>query len=242
MALIKCPECKNSISDQAEVCPKCGYELTTKKTATNSSNNFISKINFKYVAIILILIIGAFFLFKYSENETNTGTGSGTGTGGTTPTTPSTTNTGYSSYSDPYLGISFEIPDGYKVTTDKEGFIYVGKNIDNQGALIPYVIIGRYDNFTNEVQFLNSFTDYMKKQCSDLKIIIDLVSGVIGNKTVYGLAYSYSSSNHLIIDNRYAVVINNKVYMIGSKEENTNTAEINSVVEHIISTLTERGA
>ena len=30
--------------------------------------------------------------------------------------------------------------------------------------------------------------------------------------------------------------------MVGSKEENTNTTEINNVVEHILSTLTERGA
>lgn len=27
MALIKCPECGNKVSDQAANCPKCGYEL-----------------------------------------------------------------------------------------------------------------------------------------------------------------------------------------------------------------------
>ncbi len=31
MALIKCPECGNQISDKAESCPKCGYELNKKK-------------------------------------------------------------------------------------------------------------------------------------------------------------------------------------------------------------------
>ena len=25
MALIKCPECSNDVSDKAEKCPKCGY-------------------------------------------------------------------------------------------------------------------------------------------------------------------------------------------------------------------------
>jgi len=30
MALINCPECKQSVSDQAATCPKCGYPL--KKT------------------------------------------------------------------------------------------------------------------------------------------------------------------------------------------------------------------
>lgn len=81
--------------------------------------------------------------------------GTGTGTGTEQPTTPST-NTGYSVYTDAYLGISFEIPSNYKVTTDKEGYIYVGQNIDSKGALIPYIIIGRYDNFNNGVQFLNN--------------------------------------------------------------------------------------
>ena len=81
----------------------------------------------------------------------------------------------------------------------------------------------------------------MKKEYSDLVISIDLVSGTIGDKLVYGIAYNYTSSGHLIVDNRYAVNINNKIYMIGSKEENTNTTEINNVVEHIITTLTEGG-
>ena len=30
MALIKCPECDNKISDKAITCPKCGYELKKK--------------------------------------------------------------------------------------------------------------------------------------------------------------------------------------------------------------------
>jgi hypothetical protein len=31
MALIRCPECKTSISDQAAACPKCGFQLTAEK-------------------------------------------------------------------------------------------------------------------------------------------------------------------------------------------------------------------
>ena len=27
MALIKCPECGNEVSDSAEICPKCGYGI-----------------------------------------------------------------------------------------------------------------------------------------------------------------------------------------------------------------------
>lgn len=225
MALIKCPECNNKVSDQADSCPKCGYEL--KKTNTEKVKK-VSKGNLKYLIIGLVIIVGGYLIFgKPTDNNEQ-------------KTTPSS-NSGYSVYSDSNLGISFEIPSSYKVMTDKEGFIYVGQNVDNEGVLIPYLIVGRYDQFNNEVQFLNSFTDYMREQYNDLKIIIDLVSGTIGNKTVYGIAYSYNSDNHVVIDNRYATVINNKVYMVATKEENTNTDEINSVAEHILSSLTEGG-
>ena len=42
MALIKCPECGNQISDKAESCPKCGYELNKKETPTISDNKVAS--------------------------------------------------------------------------------------------------------------------------------------------------------------------------------------------------------
>ena len=31
MALINCPECKNKVSDKAEICPHCGYKLPKPK-------------------------------------------------------------------------------------------------------------------------------------------------------------------------------------------------------------------
>lgn len=107
--------------------------------------------------------------------------------------------------------------------------------------MIPYIMIGRYDNYYDSVAFLTDFTSYMRQQYSDLIITIDLVSGVRAGRTVYGLAYNYTSGVHLVVDNRYAVTINNKVYMIGSKEENVNSAEINDVVGHILDTITEGG-
>ena len=30
MALVKCPECHSQVSDQAVVCPNCGFPLTEK--------------------------------------------------------------------------------------------------------------------------------------------------------------------------------------------------------------------
>lgn len=229
MALIKCPECGNKISDQAESCPKCGYEMKQKKVEEKDYLKTIkSKWNNKYLIIILIAV-AAIFMFSQKKSTSSPGT-----------TTPSPSNSGYMVYTD-NSGLSFEYPNNYQVSKDSSGFIYVAQTIDNQGPMIPYVMIGQYTNYANEVQFLNSFTDYMRKEYSDLRITIDLVSGVIGNRTVYGVAYNYTSSGHLVVDNRYALNINNKIYMVGTKEENTNTTEINNLASHIMETMTEGG-
>lgn len=233
MALIKCPECGNKISNQAEACPKCGYELKEKKTeASEHLKEIKSKWNNKYL-IIIALVVGAFFLLNQPKTNSNTGTGNG-------GSTPSPNNNGYMVYQDK-TGLNFEYPSNYKVAVGNDGLIYVAQNIDNQGALIPYIMIGKYSGYNNETKFLTDFTSYISKEYSDLKIIIDLLSGTIGNRTVYGIAYSYTSSGHLVIDNRYAVLINNQIYMVGTKEENTNSDEINAIARHILETLTEGG-
>lgn len=238
MALIKCPECNNKISDQAESCPKCGYELKpSKKSEPLKIKSIKEGFNNKYLLIIIVVAVGLFLMFNQNKTNNNGTTPSG-GTGG--ETSPSS-NSGYQIYTNSKLGYSFEYPSNYKITADKDGFIYASQNTNGSSATIPYVIIGRYDKFNNGVQFLNSFTDYLRKEYSDLKITIDLLSGVIGNRTVYGIAYNYTSNGHLIVDNRYAFVINNRVYMVGTKEENTNSNEINNVASHILETLTEGG-
>ena len=235
MALIKCPECNNNISDQADTCPKCGYELNKKSSgSSNNKKTFNNKGNFQYLIIIAIIAV-AFIYFGQNKTKENNG-------GNIDGTTKPSSNNGYLVYSDNNLGISFEYPDGYKITKDKDGFIYVSRSVSNSNAVIPYVILGRYEKYNNSVQFLNNFTDYMRKNYTDLKLTIDLVSGNIGDKLVYGVAYNYTSNGHLIVDNRYATVINNMVYMIGPKEENTNSTEVNNLVEQIIKTLTVGGA
>lgn len=37
MAMIKCPECKSEISDKADACPKCGYNLAAKRKKKQQS-------------------------------------------------------------------------------------------------------------------------------------------------------------------------------------------------------------
>ncbi len=243
MALIKCPECKNSISDKAEKCPKCGYELSGNNNSSELSEKIKGKIDYKYVLIGLLIIVVGFYMLN-QRNNTNTGSG-GTGDNPTTnpsnPTTPVETtpgtNSGYVVYNDTNLGVSYEIPNSYKTFVGSDGLTYVGKNIDDQGALIPYILLCWDEGYNNPTQYLNAFTNELRKNYSDVTITIDMLSGNVGSYLVYGIQYMYTSSGHIVVDNRYVTVINNKIFMIGTREENTNSKEINDIVNVMFNTL-----
>ena len=114
---------------------------------------------------------------------------------------------------------------------------YVGKNIDDQGALIPYILLCWDEGYNNPTQYLNAFTNELRKNYSDVTITIDMLSGNVGSYLVYGIQYMYTSSGHIVVDNRYVTVINNKIFMIGTREENTNSKEINDIVNVMFNTL-----
>ena len=262
MAMIKCPECNADISDKAEACPKCGYELkkaenkeTTGTDTEKKEKKFKGKIDYKYIIIGLLVIVVGFYMlnqqniFKSGKTgnastvsgQTNstqgtTQPGTASGTSGTGTTTPGT-NAGFVVFNDPNIGMSYEIPSSYKTFIEsKTKLSYVGQNIDDNGALIPYILLG-WSNYSDPVQFLNAFTEELKKQYNDVEIVINLVSNQLGNYYVYGIQYQYTSSGHIVIDNRYATVINGKVLMVATREENVNTQTINDVTRAIFNTL-----
>ncbi len=239
MALIKCPECKNNISDQADICPKCGYELNSKNNKSKDKSK--SKVDYKYLLIgLLIIVVGFYMLNNRNVNNNNnpssnptTNPSSNPSTGTTTPAT----NSGYVVYNDTNLGVSYEIPSNYKTYVDSNKLSYVGSNIDNDGPLIPYVVMGWDSTYSKAPDFLNAFTNELRKVYGNVEITIDMLSNTIGNYYVYGIQYQYNSSGHIVIDNRYAIEADNKIFMIGSKEENVNTDTINNIVRVIIETL-----
>ena len=215
MAMIQCPECKNEISDQAETCPKCGYALKKPAEPNTQPAGKRKKLDYKYLIIgLAVLVFGLFMLNQTRSNSESTTSGtpstaqptaSNTQPGTTPSATPSAatpaTKSGYVVYSDASLGLQYEIPANYKTFAEK-GLTYIGKNIDEQGATIPYVLLG-WD------------TTYIQ--------------------------YRYTASGHTVIDNRYATMVSNNLLMIGSREENANTQEVNNVVSAIIETLKEVG-
>lgn len=233
MALIKCPECKNNISDQADVCPKCGYEINNN----NKTNKNNKKIDYKYLLIGLLIIVVGFYMLNNRNTPTTGGGSDNPTTNPSTGTTTPGTNNGYVVFNDANLGLSYEIPSNYKTYVDNNKLSYVGSNIDNEGPLIPYVVLGWDSTYSDPAQFLNAFTKELQKVYGEVLITIDMISNTIGNYYVYGIQYQYNSSGHTVIDNRYAIKINNKILMIGSKEENVNTDTINNIVGVIIQTL-----
>lgn len=233
MALIKCPECKNNISDQADVCPKCGYEINNN----NKTNKNNKKIDYKYLLIGLVIIVVGFYMLNNRKTPTTGGGSDNPTTNPSTGTTTPGTNNGYVVFNDANLGLSYEIPNNYKTYVDNNKLSYVGSNIDNEGPLIPYIVLGWDSTYSDPAQFLNAFTKELQKVYGEVLITIDMISNTIGNYYVYGIQYQYNSSGHIVIDNRYAIKINNKILMIGSKEENVNTDTINNIVGVIIQTL-----
>ena len=223
MALIKCPECGKQMSDMAGSCPHCGY---TKKVNQNNSkkskpNNSKGKFNIKYLIIIVVLLVGGYMLYSKPSQS-----------GDIQPNVNG-------NYEFNQNGKYFEFPSNYKAYIDADGTIYVGQYIDDSGALIPYISIEKYTSYTNPVDILNELYELLVKEYPDTSIVIDLVNGQINDKDVYGVCFGYTSNGHYVIDNRYAFLIGNSMYLITTKEENQNTDEINNVTTLIIESLKE---
>ena len=100
-------------------------------------------------------------------------------------------------------------------------------------------MIEKYKNYKDPGALLNDVATELNKSYGDVQILLNQLSGYLGDKLTYGSMFSYTSSGHLVIDNRYAFLVGNSMYLVTSKEENENTNEINNVVNLIIQTLKE---
>lgn len=56
MALINCPECGNSISDQASHCPKCGYQISNHSFFPKTEGCFLQSMNMGCLILVIIFL------------------------------------------------------------------------------------------------------------------------------------------------------------------------------------------
>lgn len=71
MAIIHCPECNNSVSDQATTCPKCGYPIIKPIAGTSA---IISKpLKSRSLTIFLSLILGGLGAHKFYVDKPGVG-------------------------------------------------------------------------------------------------------------------------------------------------------------------------
>lgn len=217
MALIKCPECKKDISDKAEVCPNCGYELKSANDSVSNSNldKVTSGNNLKYLLIIVVAAIGIFLVF----NMINKNSGMG-----------------YKSYTDSTLDITFNYPKNYDVKRDTStNLLYVAKSIGNTVPDYPYIVISEIDGYA-PYSFLSKAMDILSN-LEDYKVITDITSEMMGNKSVYKIQISYTIDGQSIVDSSYAFNYNNLLYVVESMELNSQDAKIAKYVKEIIDSL-----
>lgn len=74
MALIKCIECENEVSDKAKTCPKCGApvelsivpsnDLSSQQSPTNTtykSGSFMNKVIIVIIILVLLMLMQIIF-------------------------------------------------------------------------------------------------------------------------------------------------------------------------------------
>lgn len=66
MALVKCPECGNEISDKAKSCPTCGYLIKR-----NDPKNRLHKVLISII-LIIVLIVGIIITIIFTTNDKKT--------------------------------------------------------------------------------------------------------------------------------------------------------------------------
>lgn len=64
MALIKCPECKKSVSESASSCPKCGYPLSPEVVAKIKKSKRFSNL----VAFVIVVCVIAYFMHTRNKD------------------------------------------------------------------------------------------------------------------------------------------------------------------------------
>ena len=71
MALIRCKECGKEISDKADMCPRCGYKINSKKEIVKSNQIRAGSIVSLIACSIVITLVVAYIIMINSELDTS---------------------------------------------------------------------------------------------------------------------------------------------------------------------------
>lgn len=119
MALKKCPECGQDVSDKAEKCPHCGYEMNNihESVQKPEKKKRDPKKYTKLVVVLALLVVGLRLYNSYISEEptTNEPTTEPSQPNEDEPTQQPTTGGNTQIYQSSYLGIQFTYPTGYEV-------------------------------------------------------------------------------------------------------------------------------
>lgn len=119
--------------------------------------------------------------------------------------------------------------------------LYIGSNKQDENIVIPYALIKRYDTYSDPQLFINDFINYLKSEYSNFSCT-DILTGTIGQYQVYGVTTYYTlSSGENMVDNRYAIVMDNVVYMFATRELDVNTEEMNNLCKELITHFEKLG-
>lgn len=138
-------------------------------------------------------------------------------------------------YSD-FLDISFKYKKNMQINALDDGILY----ISNNEVAIPYIAILRSDDYNSIERFITYFTAYIKLAYgNNLKSISQVEYIDIDDKNIGKITYTYLVNNEVVVDSRYVMVINDKVYTVFTKELENSKSDLTDVAKKVIKTLKE---
>jgi len=144
---------------------------------------------------------------------------------------------GYKNYYSKSTKVSFDFPKDYKVKKIDETF-YISKKYKSKKATKPYFVISLHEEYESAGEYLEESTNESKKEYGNtFTPITEMLVTLIGNKYVSKITFSNYYEGEVTIENRYAYLKDNKVYVLSSYENQNNNEEINEIANNIISTL-----
>lgn len=121
------------------------------------------------------------------------------------------------------------VPDGATAALKGSSYYIYAK----KAGAIPYVMLCTY-HYDSEETFIKDFTEYMKKQYSDLKVTAPAARKTVGDLNCWEIDYTYKVNGYNVKDRRIVVNVNGTTYMFASKEIESRGDTVGNMLEEVI--------